>query len=294
MAMNHDKNSDKAKASYLEGTISIVVNTALFAVKFYAGIITGSVALIADSWHTLSDSLSSIVVIVAAKLSGREPDDGHPFGHGRWEQIAALFIAFFLAVIAYDFAKESIERFGNKQGANFGTIAIVVVAISVVVKELLAQYAFYVGKKSGNLAVKADGWHHRSDALSSVVVLIGILFASKFWWIDSVMGVIISLMLFYAAYKIASETVDKLLGEPPSKELKEKISSAIQSLDLGDLRLHHLHIHNYVIHQELTMHIRLDKHMTIEEGHRIATVIEKKIENDFGMQSTIHVEPLYA
>jgi len=294
MAMNHDKNSDKAKASYLEGAISIVVNTALFAVKFYAGIITGSVALIADSWHTLSDSLSSIVVIVAAKLSGKKPDDGHPFGHGRWEQIAALFIAFFLAAIAYDFAKESFERFGNKQGANFGTIAIVVMAISIVVKELLAQYAFYVGKKSGNLTVKADGWHHRSDALSSVVVLIGILFASKFWWIDSVMGIIISLMLLYAAYKIASETVDKLLGQPPSKELKEKINSAIQNLNLGDLKLHHLHIHNYVTHQELTMHIRLDKHMTIEEGHRIATVIEKKIESDFGMQSTIHVEPLYA
>ncbi len=294
MGMNHEKNSEKAKAGYLEGAISIVVNTALFAVKLYAGIITGSVALIADSWHTLSDSLSSVAVVVATKLSGRKPDDGHPFGHGRWEQIATLFIAFFLAVIAYYFAKESIERFSHKQEADFGTLAIAVTAISIVVKELLAQYAFYIGKKSGNLAVKADGWHHRSDALSSVVVLIGILFASKFWWIDSVLGIIISLMLFYAAYKIAGETVDKLLGEPPSKELKEKISSAIQSLNLGDLRLHHLHIHNYVTHQELTMHIRLDGQMSIEEGHGIATIIEKKIETDFGMEATIHVEPIYA
>jgi len=282
---------EKAKAGYLEGAISIIVNTVLFAIKLYAGIITGSVAIIADSWHTLSDSLSSIAVIVATKFSVKKPDAEHPFGHGRWEQIAALFIASFLAVIAYDFAKESIERFSNKQEANFGTIAIVVTVISIVVKELLAQYAFYIGKKSSNLTVKADGWHHRSDALSSVVVLIGILFASKFWWIDSVLGIIISLMLFYAAYKIASETVDSLLGKPPSKELKEKINSAVQSLNLGDLNLHHLHIHNYVAHQELTMHIRLDGQMSIEEGHRIATAIEKKIENDFGMEATIHVEP---
>jgi cation diffusion facilitator family transporter len=292
--MNPNENLTKTKAGYLEGIVSIVINTALFAVKLYAGIITGSVALVADAWHTLSDSLSSIVVVIAAKLSNRKPDEGHPFGHGRWEQIAALFIAFFLAVIAYDFAKDSIERFSNKHETNFGTLAIAVTAISIVVKELLAQYAFYIGKKSGNLTVRADGWHHRSDALSSVVVLIGILFASKFWWIDSALGIIISLMLFYAAYKIARETVDKLLGEPPSEELVEKISCAVYDLNLGDLRLHHFHIHNYGTHQELTMHIRLDGQMSIEEGHLIATIIEKRIEADFGIETTVHLEPIYA
>lgn len=289
--MNRDKNSERAKAGYLEGAVSIAVNIVLFAGKMYAGLITGSIALIADAWHTLSDSLSSVAVVVAAKLSGKKSDAEHPFGHGRWEQIATLFIAFFLAVIAYDFAKDSIERFSNKQETVFGTLAIVVTVISIVVKELLAQYAFYLGRKTGNASISADGWHHRSDALSSIIVLAGILFASKFWWIDSALGIVISLMLFYAAYKIAKETVDKLLGEPPSKELTEQISSAIQSLDLGNLHLHHLHIHNYVNHQEITMHIRLDGQMSIEEGHRIATIIEKKIENDFGMQATIHVEP---
>jgi len=160
---------------------------------------------------------------------------------------------------------------------------------------LLAQYAFYLYRKTDNLTLKADGWHHRSDALSSVVVLIGIIFALKFpqaWWMDSVLGLTISLMLFYAVYEIAKETVTKLLGESPSAELIEKMRTAINSLNLGDPKLHHFHIHNYVNHQELTMHIQLDGQKSIEEGHRIATAIEKKLDNDFGLHTTVHVEPL--
>jgi len=293
--MDPEKELEHKKYGYLEGVVSVIANSALFAAKLYAGIITGSIALVADAWHTLSDSLSSLVVIIAVKISGKKPDREHPFGYGRWEQIAALFIAFLLAVIAYDFAKDSIARFNHKMPANFGTLAIVVTAISVIAKELLAQYAFYLYRKTDNLTLKADGWHHRSDALSSVVVLIGIIFASKYpqaWWMDSVLGLTISLMLFYAVYEIAKETVAKLLGESPSPEFIEKISSAANSLNLGDLKLHHFHIHNYVNHQELTMHINLDGQKSIEEGHRIATAIEKKLNNDFGLSTTVHVEPL--
>ena len=293
--MDSKKELEHKKYGYLEGIISVIVNSALFAAKLYAGIITGSIALVADAWHTLSDSLSSLVVIISVKISGQKPDSEHPFGHGRWEQIAALFIAFLLAAIAYDFAKDSILRFSHREPANFGMLAIIVTTLSIIVKELLAQYAFYIGRKTDNLTIKADGWHHRSDALSSVVVLIGIICALKFpqlWWIDSVLGLIISLMLVYAVYEIAKETVTKLLGESPSKELIEKINSAVSSLNLGDLKLHHFHIHNYVNHQELTMHIRLDGDKSIKEGHRVATAVEKKLNSNFGLHTTVHIEPL--
>jgi cation diffusion facilitator family transporter len=293
--MDSEKELEHKKYGYLEGAVSIIVNTFLFIIKMYAGVITGSIALVADAWHTFSDSLSSLVVIIAVKFSSKKADAEHPFGHGRWEQIAALFIAFMLAVIAYDFAKDSIERFSNRQQTTFGMLAMAVTAISIVAKELLAQYAFYIGRKTDNLTIKADGWHHRSDAFSSVVVLAGIILALKFpqlWWMDCVLGLIISLMLFYAVYEIAKETVTKLLGESPDKELIEKISSAVNSLELGDLKLHHFHIHNYVSHKELTMHIRLDEQMSIKEGHRIATAIEKKLESDFRIDATVHVEPI--
>lgn len=282
----------KRKAGYIEGIVSIVTNTVLFILKLWAGIITGSIALTADAWHTLSDSISSIIVVIAVKLSSKKPDKEHPFGHGRWEQIAALFIAFLMAIIAYDFLKDSIIQFKHRESTEFGTIAIVVTIISIIIKEALAQYAFYIGRKTDNVSIKADGWHHRTDALSSVVVLVGIMFAKQFWWIDSVLGVIISFMLFYATYQIAKEAITKLLGEKPRRDLIDKIKNSIKPLHNGDLQLHHFHIHNYVAHQELTFHIKLDNNLSIESGHKIATDIENIIHEQFEIIATLHVEPL--
>ncbi|MDR2425281.1 MAG: cation diffusion facilitator family transporter [Prevotellaceae bacterium] len=280
------------KAGYTEGIVSIVINLALFALKIWAGIVSGSIALTADAWHTLSDSMSSMVVVVATKLSSKKPDREHPFGHGRWEQIAALFIAFLLAIVAWDFLTNSIERFNEKETVDFGILAIVVTLVSIAVKEALAQYAFYLARKTSNISIKADGWHHRTDALSSVVVLVGILFARHFYWIDSVLGLAISLMLFYAAWTIVREAVVKLLGEEPSAELIEQIAGSVRAAYSQDLHLHHFHIHNYVTHQELTLHIKLDKNLSIEVGHRIATEIENIIKVNFGIVATVHVEPL--
>jgi cation diffusion facilitator family transporter len=283
---------DKTKAGYVEGSVSIIVNTALFALKMWVSVISGSIALAADAWHTLSDSLSSIVVVVAAKLGSRKADKEHPFGHGRWEQIASIFIAFFLGMIAFGFLESSIQQFYEKEKVEYGTIAVIVTAISIVVKELLAQYAFYIWRKTGNSSVKADGWHHRSDALSSIVVLAGILFAKQFWWIDSALGVIIALMLFYATFVILKEAITKILGEKPDHDLIVKITDEIKNIYNDDLHIHHFHVHNYVSHKELTFHIRLNNDLTIGKGHVIASEIEKTIMEKFGMTATIHVEPL--
>lgn len=282
---------DRAKAGYIEGVVSVIVNTALFVLKIWAGIVTGSIALTADAWHTLSDSLSSVVVIIGVKLSSKKPDKEHPFGHGRWEQIAALVIAFILAVIAWGFMKDSFIKFNEKVSTQFGTLAIVATITSIVVKEALSQYAFYIGRKTNNITVKADGWHHRSDALSSVVVLIGIFFAKKFWWIDSILGAIISLMLFYATYQIAKEAINKLLGEKPDPELIDKISALIGEEYGGTIQPHHFHIHNYISHQELTFHIKLENSLSILSGHKIATNIENNILKLFGIIATVHIEP---
>ena len=287
---------DKSKAQVTEGIVSVAANALLFAVKLWAGMVTGSIALVADAWHTLSDSLTSIFVIFAAKLSARKADKEHPFGHGRWEQISSIFVALVLGIVAYDFMRNSITKFSNRESAVFGLFAIIITAVSILTKELLAQYAFYLARKTGNLVIKADAWHHRSDALSSVVVLIGIIvsifFGEKFWWIDSVMGMIIALMLFYASYEITKEAITKLLGEEPDQGLKDRIQDEIVKKYGYDLYIHHIHMHNYVLHQELTMHIRMDKNKTIEEGHKTATYIEEMLMEKFNMSATIHVEPL--
>jgi len=286
---------NKEKAQVTEGVVSIVVNAILFGIKFWAGIVTGSIAIVADAWHTLSDSLTSILVVFSVKLSSKKADKEHPFGHGRWEYISPIFIAFVLAIIAYDFFINSIEKFNNRESVVFGTLAIAVTIVSIVIKELLAQYAFYIARKTDNITVKADGWHHRSDSLSSFVVLIGIIvarFVNNFWWMDSVLGIFCALAIFYAAVKIAKDSITKLLGEEPQQELIDKITEEVKKIYKNDLEIHHFHLHNYVTQKELTLHIRLDKNMTIEEGHKIASVIEKMIKEKFNIAATIHIDPI--
>jgi len=285
----------RGKAQVFEGVLSVVVNAVLFAVKFWAGIVTGSVALMADAWHTMSDSLTSIFVVAAAKLASKKPDKEHPFGHGRWELIASLLIAFILGMIGYEFLTDSIDRFQNREAVVYGTLALAVTAVSIIVKEALAQYAFYLGRKFDNPVIAADGWHHRTDSLSSVVVLIGIIitrFVAGLWWMDSVLGVFCALAIFYAAYKIMTDAVTRILGEEPAQEFIDELGAEVKKIYDNDLKIHHVHLHNYISHKELTMHIRLDKDMTIENGHDIATVIEDMIKERFDTETTIHIEPL--
>jgi len=279
----------------VEGIVSVVVNAVLFGVKFWVGMITGSIALIADAWHTMSDSLTSVFVVFAAKLASKKPDKEHPFGHGRWELISAILIAFVLVFIGYEFFTGSIERFQNKESVEYGTLAIVVTIIAIIIKELLAQYGFYIGRKTNNPVVTADGWHSRSDALSSVVVLIGIIiarFAPGFWWMDSVLGMFCALAIFYAAFEIMKESITRILGEEPDAEFIEALDIELSRIYEHDMQLHHLHLHNYISHKELSLHIRLDGNMTVEEGHEIASLIEDMIKEKFEIDATIHIEPL--
>ena len=281
-----------SKLGYREGLVSVILNLLLFVLKYYAGIASASLALIADAWHTLSDSLTSLVVILGIKLSSKKPDKEHPFGHGRWEQISALIIAILLALIGVEFMKDAIAKLRGHEAADFGWLAYLATVASIVLKEGLARYAFYIARKTGNAAVKADGWHHRSDALSSLMVLAGLFLSPYFWWIDSVLGMLISFMLFYAAYGIIREAVNKILGEEPSEEVIGKVEQIVKA-EMGNVAYpHHYHIHHYGDHIEFTFHIKVPGEETVEEAHRKATLIEMQIKTELKIDATIHIEPL--
>jgi cation diffusion facilitator family transporter len=274
-----------------EGWLALIANFGLFILKYWAGIVSGSVALIADAWHTLSDSLSSIILLLGIRISSKPADHDHPFGHGRAEWIAALIIGTLLAVIGFHFLHDSIAKLLDHEGANYGNIAIVVTALSVIVKEALAQYAFWVYRKTDAKSVKADGWHHRSDAISSVLILVGIIFGTRYWWVDGVMGILVSLALFYAAYDIMKESTNSIMGEKPGKKLVKLLEGIPHKVIGYDVELHHIHIHNYGDHSELTCHIKLPPDMTLTHAHDIASKIEKAIREETGITSTIHMEP---
>ncbi len=274
-----------------EGWISIVTNLLLFGLKYWAGLVSGSIALIADAWHTLTDSVSSMIVLIGGKLSNKPADEEHPFGHGRAEHIAAVIIGVLLAIVAFDFILSSVEKFTSREAGNFGTIAIVVTIISIVGKEALAQYALWGYRKTKSSMLKADAWHHRTDSLSSVVILIGILVGKYFWWIDALLALIVALMIAYASYEILSKEIRSLLGERIDPELIQAIKVDIDGLLEREVYIHHFHLHQYGQHNELSCHIKLPATMSLNEAHAICTRIENRIKEKFDMVTTIHPEP---
>lgn len=275
----------------LEGWLSLVLNALLFILKYWAGVTTGSIALIADAWHTLSDSLTSIVVLIGAKISSKPPDKEHPYGHGRAELVASIIIGVLLAVVGFSFLVESIKELNNREAVIFGRIALIATIVSIVGKEAMAQYALYASRKSGSKSIKADAWHHRTDALSSLVILVGIIFGKNFWWMDGVLGLIVSLVIFYTAYEIIAETFSNLIGEQASEETVLKIKKIIDESTQYDLQPHHLLVHEYGSHCDVSFHIKLPPDMQISKAHEVATLVEKSLRDKMDMRATIHIEP---
>ena len=273
------------------GWVSIIVNIFLFVLKYIAGILGGSVALIADAWHTLGDSLSSIIMIVGIRISRKPPDEEHPYGHGRAEWLASLFIGVFLIVIAASFVKESLERLRDHEDFSYGVIAWIATILSIIIKEVLAQLSFRVARKTGLRSLRADGWHHRTDSISSVIVLLGLIIGNRFWWIDGVLGIIVSFLILYAAIQIIRENSSAILGEKPDQKTIDSIYSIVEKNCQREVNLHNLKIHQYGQHKEMTAHIKLRGSITLDQSHAVATAIEKMIWDELKIETTLHVEP---
>ncbi len=274
------------------GWISIIGNVILFVLKYIAGVLSGSVALMADAWHTLSDSLSSIILIVGIRISRKPADEEHPFGHGRAEWISSMLIGVFLVVIGVSFVQESFDRLNSHEEFSFGPMAWIATILSILVKEFMAQLSFRGARRTGLHSLKADAWHHRTDALSSILVLIGLIFGQKFWWIDGVLGIVVSLLIFVAAYEILKENMSNMIGRKPDDQTIQKIHQIIRDNCQKDVNIHDIRIHHYGQHKEMTAHIKLSGQMRLDTAHIIANQIEEMIEQQLGINATIHTEPL--
>jgi cation diffusion facilitator family transporter len=281
----------KKQMGYLEGTTSIIVNTALFGVKIWIGAMLGSISMIADAWHTLSDTLTSIVVIVGFMISSKPADDAHPYGHGRFESIAATIIGTLLAVVGFSFLFESIQRLIYFKATQFNLLGIIIFLVSAFLKEALAQFSFFLGQKANSLTLTADGWHHRSDAIASGLIVVGALLGNILWWIDGVMGIAVSLLILWAAFEIILENTNLMIGERLTPEIQEKITSLVSAISAQISDIHHFHLHRYGDHVELTFHIRVTPNMPVQESHEIVNKIEEKLRKELQYHTTVHVEP---
>ncbi|MDY0232067.1 MAG: cation diffusion facilitator family transporter [Candidatus Saccharicenans sp.] len=283
--------SNRKKLGYLEGYISIFLNVSLFVLKYIVGQKVGSVAMVADAWHTLSDTLTSMVVIVSFWLISKPADKEHAFGHGKAESVASIIIATLLAVVGGYFLYESILKLIHRQAMGFSIAAIIVFAISALLKEALAQFAFWAGKKVNSSSLRADGWHHRSDAIASLLIVIGAIFSQNFWWLDGLLGIGVSLLILNVGFSIIRRSASYLIGESPTDEIVNRVKASVEA-EFPELEgIHHLHVHSYGEHHEVTAHLKVPGQMRVDQAHDIATRIEELMKKEFEGDVTIHVEP---
>ncbi|HBS85651.1 MAG: hypothetical protein A2W91_14190 [Bacteroidetes bacterium GWF2_38_335] len=277
---------------YLEGWISLVLNIALFALKYWAGIVSGSVSLLAGAWHTLSDSFTSIVVLIGFKVSSAPIDRKHPFGRGKAELVGNIIIGAILAVIGSHFLIESISKLRNHESASFGTLAIIVSIISLVIKEALARFAFILSKKINSRSLFSEGWHHRSETFASALILIGIVLNDQFWWIDAVLGLLITGLIFYTAFELLREKIRPLIGVKPDPELINKLQEMAQAVCKRDLHINHAYIHEYGNVSEIRFHVQIPGNTSLNDAHSVVIKLEKEIKERLKMEAIIHVEPM--
>lgn len=284
----------RAKYGYLEGTVSIIGNTLLFVLKLFLGIFINSIALIADAFHTLSDSGTSGVVILGFKMAKKPPDKEHPFGHGRVEYIATLIVAILLILIGLGFIQQSIERFlnlGEFVNSDYALIIGVIIIISAVIKELLAQFSTSLGKKIKSDVLIADAWHHRSDAIASVAVGLGIIGANYgFPLLDPIFGIIVSMIIIYVGIDLIRNSSNLLIGNAPDEEIVRKIKNIVGSIE--DVKgIDEISMHDYGITKVVSLQVKVENDLKLDEAHEIADRIENNIKNNMNFSTIIHLEP---
>lgn len=283
--------AERKVAGFREGFISVFINVALFALKYYFGLIHNSIAVVADAIHTLSDAGTSVVVIIGFWVAYRPADEEHPFGHGRAEQIGAVVIGSLLGVAGFEFLMSSYEKLVSREALIFSWSLVGILLLSSVIKELLARWALGLGKSYESKSVVGDAWHHRSDAVATALLALGILVGAEYWWVDGILGILVSIIIVYTSVKIVLETAKDLLGSEPTKHEKDLLSDLAREVSPLIEDVHHVHIHKYGDHVEASLHIKLPKNMKLEEAHEIATKLEEKIRDRLGWEATVHPEP---
>ncbi len=280
--------------------VGSVVNLLLVGLKAVAGVAGHSAAMVSDAVHSLSDFITDIVVLVFVRVSGRPQDEGHDYGHGKYETVATLFIGLALAAAAVGIVVSGAIKLATwLQGEDLpapGKFALWAALVSIVTKELLYQYTRIKGKRLDSPALRANAWHHRSDALSSIGAAIGIggaiLLGNRWTVLDPLASIVVGAMLVKVAWDLLGpsfgELTDSSLPADTEKEMLRLIADVPGVSDPHNLRTRRI---GKLIAAEV--HIRLDGQMTLEQAHEKASEVERRFRERFGAEShiIIHMEP---
>jgi len=295
------KMKERTKAAKRITFIGFIVNLILSIGKLTAGVIGNSAAMIADAVHSMSDFTTDIVVIAFISISGKESDQNHRYGHGKFETFAALLISLVLIGVATGIFINGVKNIVYVIKGNTleepGMIAFWAAIVSIIFKEVLYHYTIKIGKQINSDAVIANGWHHRTDAFSSMGTALGIagaIFLGESWRIlDPIAGLIVSIFIIKVAIDIILPSVKELLESSLPQNIVEEIEEILTNHP--DVQVyHHLRTRKIGSVYAIDVHIKLNRSITFVRSHDITTEIEIALKDRFGQntQIIIHTEPL--
>lgn len=293
---NRDNTSDPSvRRAYgaLCGAVGIALNALLFAAKYLAGALTGSIAVMADAFNNLSDAGSSLITLVGFRISGKRNDSEHPFGHGRIEYIAGLIVAMIIILMGFDLARDSVKKIFAPEPVDFSLLSMGILLASILVKLYMALYNRSISRSIHSVAMAATAADSLSDAVATTAVLISAL-VGRFTGvnIDAWVGALVSIMILRAGYCAARDTISPLLGNPPDPEFVRQVEEIVNSYE--PVRgIHDLVVHDYGAGRVmLSLHAEVPSDGDLMELHDTIDTIERRLTRELNCQAVIHMDPI--
>lgn len=293
---NFEKTEDvQVRTSYgmLSSLVGICCNFLLFGSKLFIGILVNSISVMADAFNNLSDMASALIGLVGAKMAEKPADNGHPFGHGRIEYIAAFVVAFLVIQVGFSLFKTSVGKVFHPEEMSFKWISIVVLLLSVGVKLWLSVFNKKLGKRINSKVMLATS----ADAMGDVVTTSATIFSIGVYGVlgcnvDGIVGLVVSVVVMIAGINIAKDTLAPLIGEAIAPEVYEQITNFVESFE-GIVGTHDLIVHNYGPSRSMaSIHAEVPNDCDVERTHEVIDRIEREAMRRFGILLVIHMDPV--
>ena len=287
----------RKKYGSLSSIVGVIVNLILASFKIFAGIISGSVAIIADAFNNLSDSGTSLITLISFKLSSKPADKEHPFGHARIEYIASMVVSFIILLVGAELLIDSGKNLlgiGESKGAEITNVTIIILSVSIILKLWLGLFYRSIAKKINSTVIMAAATDSFSDSFSTIAVLVSSIVIKFTGWdkIDAIVGIGVSIPIIIAGLKILNETKDILLGEGPVDETTEAIENIIAQFP-EIIGIHDMMVHNYGPNRFVaSLHAEVDGKQDIYYLHDVIDNAERRIKEELGISCTIHLDPV--
>ena len=275
------------------GAVGIVINLLLFALKLLAGTLAGSVAITADAFNNLSDAGASIVTLLGFRLAGQKPDPEHPFGHGRLEYISGLIVSLVILLMGFELLRDAVGAILHPEAVECSALTVSILLISICAKCYMYCYNHGVGKKLNAAAMQATAADSLSDCAATTAVLLATL-AGHFlhWQIDGWCGLVVSLLILWAGFQAAKDTLSPLLGQPPTEEFVQQIHDIVMA-NKSICGIHDLVVHDYGPGRVMiSLHAEVPAHGDILALHDEIDNVEKELHDRLGCEAVIHMDPI--